>query len=94
VVGAELDLADGQGALEFPLDTGEEACALTRPAMGLARAALRARLGRQVAHTRRHWGTQAATAAPVKGLREAAAMARCTYHRPSLASLDPTILNL
>jgi hypothetical protein len=51
VVGAELDLADGQGALEFPLDTGEEACALTRPAMGLARAALRARLGRQVAHT-------------------------------------------
>ena len=41
--------------LELPLDTGEEARALTRPAMALARDALRARLARQVAHAHRRW---------------------------------------
>jgi hypothetical protein len=35
--------------LELPLESGEDARALTRPAMTLARAALRARLDRQVA---------------------------------------------
>jgi hypothetical protein len=41
--------------LELPLEPGEEARALARPAMGLARAALRARLGRQVARARCRW---------------------------------------
>jgi hypothetical protein len=41
--------------LELPLNTSEEARAVTRPAMTLARAALRARLARQVAHAHRRW---------------------------------------
>jgi hypothetical protein len=41
--------------LELPLEPGEDARALTRPAMTLARAALRARLGRQVARARCRW---------------------------------------
>jgi hypothetical protein len=41
--------------LEFPLDSGEEARALTWPAMTVARAALRARLVPQVARARRRW---------------------------------------
>jgi hypothetical protein len=40
--------------LGLPLDTEEDARAVTRPAMTLAREALRARLDRQVA--RAHWG--------------------------------------
>jgi hypothetical protein len=41
--------------LDLPLDPGEDARALTRPAMALARAALRARLDRQVARARCRW---------------------------------------
>jgi hypothetical protein len=41
--------------LELPLELGEDARALSRPAMTLARAALRARLGRQVARARCRW---------------------------------------
>jgi len=41
--------------LDLPLEPGEDARALTRPAMTLARAALRARLDRQVARARRRW---------------------------------------
>jgi hypothetical protein len=41
--------------LELPLDTAEEARAVTRPAMTLARAVLRARLARQVARAHRRW---------------------------------------
>jgi hypothetical protein len=41
--------------LDLPLEPGEDARALTRPAMTLARAALRARLGRQVARAWRRW---------------------------------------
>jgi hypothetical protein len=41
--------------LELALEHGEDARALTRPAMGLARAALRARLGCQVARARCRW---------------------------------------
>jgi hypothetical protein len=41
--------------LEFPVDSDEEAQALVRPAMTLARAELRGRLARQVAHAWRHW---------------------------------------
>jgi hypothetical protein len=41
--------------LELPLEPGEDPRALVRPAMGLARAALRARLGRQVARARCRW---------------------------------------
>jgi hypothetical protein len=41
--------------LELPLETGEEARAVTRPAMTVARAALRVRLAQQVARARRRW---------------------------------------
>ena len=41
--------------LDLPLDPGEDARALTRPAMALARAALRARLDRQVTRARCRW---------------------------------------
>jgi hypothetical protein len=41
--------------LELPLEAGEDARVLNRPAMTLARAALRARLGRQVARARCRW---------------------------------------
>jgi hypothetical protein len=41
--------------LDLPLEPGEDARALTRPAMTLARAALRARLDRQVMCARRRW---------------------------------------
>ncbi len=41
--------------LELPLDDREEARVLTRPAMTLARAEVRARLARQVAHAWRRW---------------------------------------
>jgi hypothetical protein len=41
--------------LAFPLDTDEEAPALVRPAMTLARAELRGWLARQVARARRRW---------------------------------------
>jgi hypothetical protein len=41
--------------LELSLESGEDARALTRPAMTLARAALRARLERQVARARCRW---------------------------------------
>jgi hypothetical protein len=41
--------------LALPLEYGEDARALTRPAMTLARAALRARLGRQVTRARCRW---------------------------------------
>jgi len=41
--------------LALPLDPGEDARAVIRPAMTLARAALRARLARQVARARRRW---------------------------------------
>jgi hypothetical protein len=41
--------------LELPLEAGEDPRALVRPAMTLARAALRARLGRQVARARCRW---------------------------------------
>jgi hypothetical protein len=41
--------------LELPLEHGEDARALTRPAMTLARAALRARLDRQVTRARCRW---------------------------------------
>jgi hypothetical protein len=41
--------------LELPLEPGEDPRALSRPAMTLARAALRARLGRQVARARCRW---------------------------------------
>jgi hypothetical protein len=41
--------------LDLPLEPGEDAGALTRPAMTLARTAVRARLAGQVAHARRRW---------------------------------------
>jgi hypothetical protein len=41
--------------LELPLEPGEDPRALTRPAMTLARAVLRARLDRQVARARCRW---------------------------------------
>ena len=41
--------------LDLPFAPGEDARALTRPAMALARAALRARLDRQVARARCRW---------------------------------------
>jgi hypothetical protein len=41
--------------LDLPLEPGEDARALTRPAMTLARAALRARVAGQVARARRRW---------------------------------------
>jgi hypothetical protein len=41
--------------LDLPLEPGEEARALTRPTMALARAALRARLDWQVARARCRW---------------------------------------
>jgi hypothetical protein len=41
--------------LDLPLEPGEDPRALTRPAMTLARAALRARLDRQVARARCRW---------------------------------------
>jgi hypothetical protein len=41
--------------LDLPLEAGEDALALSRPAMTIARATLRARLGRQVARARRRW---------------------------------------
>ena len=41
--------------LDLPLEPGEDARALTRPAMPLARAVLRARLDRQVARARCRW---------------------------------------
>jgi hypothetical protein len=41
--------------LRLPLDPGEDARALVRPAMTLARAQLRKRLGRLVARARRRW---------------------------------------
>jgi hypothetical protein len=41
--------------LDLPLEPGEDARALARPAMTLARAALRARLGRQVTRARCRW---------------------------------------
>lgn len=41
--------------LEFPLDSDEEARALVRPAMTLARETLRGRLARQVARAWRRW---------------------------------------
>jgi hypothetical protein len=41
--------------LDLPLEPGQDAGALTRPAMTLARAALRARLAGQVARARRRW---------------------------------------
>jgi len=41
--------------LDLPLAPGEDPRALTRPAMALARAALRARLASQVARARRCW---------------------------------------
>jgi hypothetical protein len=41
--------------LELPLEPGEDPRVLSRPAMTLARAALRARLGRQVVRARCRW---------------------------------------
>jgi hypothetical protein len=41
--------------LDLALEAGEDARALTRPAMTVARAALRARVGRQVARARCRW---------------------------------------
>jgi hypothetical protein len=41
--------------LEVPLEADEEAQAVTRPAMTLARAALRVRLAQQVAHAHCRW---------------------------------------
>jgi hypothetical protein len=41
--------------LQFPLEPGEDPRALVRPAMTLARAELRERLGRLVARARRRW---------------------------------------
>jgi hypothetical protein len=41
--------------LHLPLDPGEDPRALVRPAMTLARADLRERLGRLVARARRRW---------------------------------------
>jgi hypothetical protein len=41
--------------LAFPVDSDEEARALVRPTLTLARARLRGRLARQVARARRHW---------------------------------------
>jgi hypothetical protein len=41
--------------VDFPLEPGEDARALTRPAMTVARAAVRARLGQQVARARCRW---------------------------------------
>jgi hypothetical protein len=41
--------------LDLPLEPGEDARALSRPAMTLARAEVRARLGHQVAHARCRW---------------------------------------
>ena len=41
--------------LHLPLEAGEDPRALVRPAMTLARAELRTRLGRLVARARRRW---------------------------------------